>query len=321
MPRRRRPPQGYQYSSGGGGIDLGSLLMGGLGGTDVTTNPGTPDNLQGPATAQEYRDTGNVSIGGNAPSVQVKPRSWFDRNRASQIQSEYNLGQAEEDAASRRKIAEQGQLNTLDVDKQRQLAAIAVLQAAGILPTTHNTGQYDISIVPQVMDALAQQKLAEAEAAKTAAIRSKQEGDLSLAGSQDIFQAGLSRLRQANKEAQFNLEHQPQTSQASLQTAISKPVYAETESQAQRFKPITNAMGGVSLFDVNTGKLAYEGPTKWQQIQGMLPGQNNVSLGAPQTYKPTPQPIPQQPQGLGELTTDDLIIDPTTKKILGVKRR
>jgi hypothetical protein len=81
-----------KYGGGGGGIDLGGLLMAIYGG--VEANPAAA--MQGPTPSGQ-------ALGGGDP---YKARTIFDRNEASSMNAQYRAGQMAEDSALSRRFEE-----------------------------------------------------------------------------------------------------------------------------------------------------------------------------------------------------------------------
>jgi hypothetical protein len=106
------PPQNRarKFGGGGGGIDLGALLMAIYGG--VEANPEAM--MQGPTP-------GGQALGGGDP---YKARTIFDRNEASSMNAQYRAGQMTEDSALSRRFEEaRGMLPIKRTDYQNQQAA------------------------------------------------------------------------------------------------------------------------------------------------------------------------------------------------------
>jgi hypothetical protein len=121
-----------KYGGGGGGIDLGGLLMAIYGG--VTTNPEAA--MQGPTPSGQ-------ALGGGDP---YKARTIFDRNEASSMNAQYRAGQMAEDSALSRRFEEaRGMLPIKKDDYLNQQSA----QTTGELARTRGTKDIDLEYRPK----------------------------------------------------------------------------------------------------------------------------------------------------------------------------
>lgn len=215
----------------------------------------------------------------------------------------------QEEALAKLKLGLMPQEQALAQDNERVLQAIRVLGNKGILPTKSNEASYDT----KATGALLAEIVSGADAATRENLLKDLRANTSLTAEQRpehvaaILGKTLADAQTAAEISQRRKEAVPQTFGAELASALQEPLLREADLRRRSIlEAPTNG-----LFNINSRKFELNpAATDLEKIQ-------NAASGIP-----TPSRIPQQNiLPVGDITADDLIIDPVTKRILGVKPR
>jgi hypothetical protein len=334
MPRQRRLSPGGQRGSGAGAAisGIGELLHSIFGGVA----PNQDFGMQGPTPSGE-------ALGGGNPYV---AKSFLDRRDASNANADYFAQQQAADLDSSRRLTEESRLNPIlgeretivggaknqnevarrrllrpedqqdlkikneeQVKLERLVQGIQMLAGKGVLPTQKNEQQYDIQGSPRAIDAAASGYEADDVANLLRKILNSQNVDATLSTAPQNLATARAKSSFNQRMAEGELGQFEDIFKSKMDTIRQEPVLRETEELRNRLLPLGK---DTDLFDITTGNLSYESPSQFATDPAT--GKLTVNTGKQITQ-------PQNTLPVGDLTADDLIIDPTTGKILGIKPR
>lgn len=328
MPNRPQPGG----SRSRGGIDLGAILLA-LG-----------DAYGGVESNPEFGQVGPTPSGKPLGSSDpYRAKTVFDRNRAGELNALYRTGELGKDndiaRALRQKESEipievrrtkevgavenenklgydrskaqldienRPKLDALDVEKARLIRGIDMLVTNGILPRVANENTYNDRVVPEILAALQSKGVADTQSNNLASAKSTQDLGILKATAEPTARKALATSEFGAKLAEGQNNEFSRIFRNQMRENDQIPLMNESKMMRERLYSVGNG----NLFDDRTGKLRYETPpTAQEQII-------NQKLGV----QPRQQ-TSQSQRSIQDLTADDLIIDPVTKRILGVKPR
>lgn len=329
MPNRPKPGE-RRGRTGADLTPLISALFGGVGADPsfmAAEDMAAMDELGGAELMGVKEPTG-----GFQSKSPYKGRTFLGKGEAERLNADYNVDQVnagaevaralqleggknalqlkQEEALARLKMGLLPEQNTIAQDNARVLEGIRVLGNKGILPTKSNESSYDnrttgalLAEIVSGADAATRENLLKDLRANTALTAEKRPEHVAA-----ILGKTLADAQTAADISQRRKEAVPQTFGAELASALQEPLLREADLRRRSIlEAPTNG-----LFNINSRKFELNpAATDLEKIQ-------NAASGIP-----TPSRIPQQQSTLpvGDITADDLIIDPVTKRILGVKPR
>jgi hypothetical protein len=235
------PPQNRarKFGGGGGGIDLGALLMAIYGG--VEANPEAM--MQGPTPDGQ-------ALGGGDP---FKARTIFDRNEASSMNAQYRAGQMAEDAGVGRRVGEARQMlpiqtegfrqqtdittgaqkqrgidesetklkyrpqfDQLDIEKSRTEGNNQLANTLKMLATPENLAALQQQYTPEQLARLVEEAKAGTTAAKTANIQSGIQGEVALKTKPDVMNLAPAELQYKLQQIQSGQRMLPRRENAEI---------------------------------------------------------------------------------------------------------
>lgn len=308
---------------------IGEGLIGAYGG--IQTNP-------------EFGAVGPTPNGQPIGGDPYKAKTVFDRNRAGEMNAEYAARQAEADNAILRAIRQQEmgiplevrrerevggakidneltskrrgkeldlefqpRFDELDVAKGAQIGANQMYVTNNVDPTNQQARElYNRLVTPEILAALRSGNAAKTESNTLDTIQAKENQGILQATTLDRSRKALADSRFGAQASEQMLENQPRITQSGIREILQSPVAKEAQIMRERLIPISQ---GTSLFDDRTGQLRYNNP---DPMQSYLEQRTSAS---------NPQQITAPRPNMQGLTTNDLIIDPDSGKILGIKPR
>ncbi len=183
-----------------------------------------------------------------------------------------------------------------------------MLSGLGIVP--EHRAEYTSEVSPKKVTEAGITSLANTEKQRGLGAQNIINNEITEKTAPDQIATGLSNAALGRSQAGANVAAFPEMFKLKLDEARQQPLMNESQMVRNRFIPMGKDTG---LFDANMGKLSYEAPSQFEQgpdgkIQMRMPG------------------VTQAPQTDGNMvgagyTINDLITDPTTGEILGVKPR
>lgn len=330
MARPRRPGQGYRYSSGGGGLDLGAILMSAFGGVEANPDfgqsvPRPDENFTGPMPPT--KTSGDF----------YRPKTFMDRSEASRLNADYKLAQLEANSDMQRQLALERELSPIRVNEANQIGSAdhqrklelekskvinELLKAAGAMPTESNQVAYDKTVSPAGIEAMLQAFKEKAATSQAAQAKSNFEREKILGTSESLIGQAIAESQFGRNLAEATLKD-PNLIQDTVQTQrglmLLKPRSIISEMLKDRFSPVSP---GQSLVDKQTGNVIYDKPALPQAVDpekeaqaailrqalGKLGGVNAppTNVVSPPISTPAPRVVP--------LTPEEIYIDPETGK-------
>ncbi len=329
MPRRKRLQPGQTYGNGIG-LDLGGLLAGVFGGVESNPDFGAVED-KGEFGPQPLKQ------GADQP---YKPRSVFDKNEAARRNADFKIENYLADQDVERDLTKQRGLNPILADREDQVGKIrnalelALTRDKGPVLATNQGLMDEVAVKKSVKDALIQMGILDTSDATVNQINEMniptqletlKQGNLGKLAEvlgkrkqaeygNTVFDATQADRLAKDKATAFTDAGLAAGQTMQIQDVLTnrkrmlqgEPVWHEAQSVSNRFQPVSP---GTSLFDTSSGKLSYTAPDAMQRALAASKGGSG-----PQMIN-APQP-PVKPTGY---KVDDLIIDPNTGEILGIK--
>lgn len=291
-----RPAPGSARNRGSG-IDLGAILLAlgqGFGGIEYDEGF---DKIQGPPTAD------GKGPGGAGP---YKAKTWFDRNKAGELNAQYRTEELGKDnavvRALRQKESEiplkakeeaevgkvrntnslqlkrgeeelglefQPQKNAQQIDLQRALEIIRVLGTNNVLPTAANQATYDTRLTPEIIAALQSKYVADQQTNNLTASQANRGQAILKATADDAIRKALADSQFGAQESEQLLQNQDKLTQAGVRKTIQEPFMRDAQMVRDRLIPLGEGMG---LFNTASGGLQYQTPDAMTKALGLANG-------------------------------------------------
>jgi len=211
-------------------------------------------------------------------------------------------------------VALANQMAPINSAANKESAYTSLLSKFNIPDSAEARALYEKVIVPQMFDKTAQEALADTAKAKSAGLTSALEGDKTKITADNQVATALagSQFDRSLAEQQANSTLPAEKNKTRMLQG--EPVWKEAGSVSQR---LMNLGQGQTVFDPMAGpqgKAIYQSPLDPMKQIGL--NAMNKAQGIPVS-----NPSAQAQQPVMDYTVDDLIIDPSTKRILGVKRK
>ena len=340
--RRLAPGAGAQGSGMGGSIDLGAILMGIFGG--VAPNP--EYGLAAEAQTAPFVAAGSpteAALRGGAVDKPYKAKTLLDQNQTNRLNANFVADREASDLDSSRRLGEEQKMNSIladretktgqakneielqrrrtlrpedDADQQlknkneiameRIVSGIRMLANKGIDPTERNQQESDVKVTPNAINAASSGYAAQNEQNILNQIQSQIQGDMALQTKPATLGTARAKSEFGQNMAEGELREFPTIFGNKMHEVRQDPVAREAAIRRTQLMPVGEGGG---LFNAGTGKLEYNMPSPLDRLQPSNTGGTSVPIQSATT------------PSFGDLSMDDLIIDPATKKILGVKPR
>lgn len=339
-----------------GGVDAVPLAAAGdavdaVGATEAA-NAGTGESSGIPGPNEGKAPVGSPSeIPQKGPTIQrggsglqFKPRSIFDSAAAANMQSQFDAQQFAADADVGRKIRLQNAMDSLaqtnEPNKYRAMTGPTLERSQGesdirqketeknavnqmllnksLMPA--NAQQYQSDITPRVMQSEFYKTGADIEKNRGEETLNKINADTTQASAADLIGRGLADNRFNNLMSQGNVDNAATILKSKMDQIRQAAPIAEANSLAGRFRSVNP---GDTVVDQFTGRPIYSAPPA-NPLMNTMNAMNqlkNAGNNTNATNINTPNPQPQGGTSPASYTINDLIIDPTSGRILGVKKR